>query len=322
MASRRMNLCDWHRFLCSCLLFSICQGQALMPEAPAQGAGLLQSLYSTKADPQVDSVSALQLMQSPQMFLQPTSLQMPSRTSMMQLPEQPSAQSVLSADSNLRRPSQIIPDPLLQPQQMGTVPTYAMPQMQMPSPQLWGQMPQMQMPMPYQQVQPLGLQQVQAGSWMREQAMEQQFMAMRQELQVLKEQEAKQAKDLELKSAEADVADKKVEEAERKMKDADAAAKQLQDREQKVEDQAISAVRTAKAQVSQAQKEVKQMQDELRQAQADAIQARAAQAAAEEQVAKAEMLQAAQAQSDINKDMLGALSSVKRSQAFEVGSPQ
>mmetsp|Transcript_144469 Transcript_144469/g.204356 ORF Transcript_144469/g.204356 Transcript_144469/m.204356 type:complete len:323 (+) Transcript_144469:73-1041(+) len=322
MASRRMTLCDRHRLLCSSLLFSICQGQALMPEAPAQGAGLMQSLYSTKTDPQVDSVSALQLMQAPQMFLQPTSLQIPSRTSMMQLPEQPPAQPVLSADSNLRRPSQILPDPLLQPQQMGTVPTYAMPQMQMPSPQLWGQMPQMQMPMPYQQVQPLGLQQVQAGNWMREQAMEQQFMAMRQELQELKQQEAKQAKDLELKSAEADLADKKVEEAERKMKDADAAAKQLQDREQKVEDQAISAVRTAKAQVSQAQKEVKQMQDELRQAQADAIQARAAQAAAEEQVAKAEMLQAAQAQSDINKDMLGALSSVKRSQAFEVGSPQ
>ena len=99
-------------------------------------------------------------------FLQPTSLQIPSRTSMsdtrrlvtsgiaatavqssrMQLPEQPPAQPVLSADSNLRRPSQILPDPLLQPQQMGTVPTYAMPQMQMPSPQLWGQMPQMQMP--------------------------------------------------------------------------------------------------------------------------------------------------------------------------------
>lgn len=69
----------------------------------------------------------------------------PPVSARMQLPEQPSA-SVLSADSNLRRPSQIMPDPLLQPQQMGTVPTYAMPQMQMPSPQLWGQMPQMQMP--------------------------------------------------------------------------------------------------------------------------------------------------------------------------------
>mmetsp|Transcript_13792 Transcript_13792/g.25856 ORF Transcript_13792/g.25856 Transcript_13792/m.25856 type:complete len:319 (+) Transcript_13792:97-1053(+) len=307
-----------HFLLCQAVALSTCWAQALMPEAPAVGSGLLQSLYPAKpaplADPQLDAMSALQLVQTPQMFLQPTAMSMPSPMAMMQMPS-------AMPDTNLRRTAQTM-QPMMQPMQpaMGQMPAFQPPPVQ--SPQMFGQMPQMAMP--YQQMQPMGYQQLQTGNWAQEQAaMQQQFMAMKQELQELKQQEAKQAKDLELKTAEANVADKKVEEVEKKMKDANVAAAQLQEREQKVEDQAISAVRTAKAQVSQAQKEVQQMQEELRQAQADAIQARAAQAAAEEQVAKAEMMQAAQAQTDINKDMLSALSSVKRTQpAFEVGTPQ
>ncbi|CAJ1414481.1 unnamed protein product [Effrenium voratum] len=196
-------------------------------------------------------------------FLQPTSLQVPSMSAMQMQPD------LTPSDGNLRG--------MAMPQIPALAPMYQ----------------------PYQPYQPSWLYpswQMQPQNFYRQDlVLQEQLSSMNKELQSLKQQEQKEAKDLELKATEVGVAEKHLREAEQKMKDADVAAKQLQDREQNVEDQAISAVRTAKTQVAQAQKEVKDMQDELRQAQADAIQARAAQAAAEEQVAKSEMLQAAQA---------------------------
>ncbi|CAJ1395006.1 unnamed protein product [Effrenium voratum] len=232
----------------------------------SQGTALLQSAYSTQPlmAAQFDPMAGVQMPpQQPQMFLQPTSLQVPSMSAMQMQPD------LTPSDGNLRG--------MAMPQIPALAPMYQ----------------------PYQPYQPSWLYpswQMQPQNFYRQDlVLQEQLSSMNKELQSLKQQEQKEAKDLELKATEVGVAEKHLREAEQKMKDADVAAKQLQDREQNVEDQAISAVRTAKTQVAQAQKEVKDMQDELRQAQADAIQARAAQAAAEEQVAKSEMLQAAQA---------------------------
>ncbi|CAJ1338216.1 unnamed protein product [Effrenium voratum] len=232
----------------------------------SQGTALLQSAYSTQPlmAAQFDPMTGIQMPpQQPQMFLQPTSLQVPSMSAMQMQPD------LTPSDGNLRG--------MAMPQIPALAPMYQ----------------------PYQPYQPSWLYpswQMQPQNFYRQDlVLQEQLSSMNKELQSLKQQEQKEAKDLELKATEVGVAEKHLREAEQKMKDADVAAKQLQDREQNVEDQAISAVRTAKTQVAQAQKEVKDMQDELRQAQADAIQARAAQAAAEEQVAKSEMLQAAQA---------------------------
>eukprot|EP00437_Effrenium_voratum_P004527 CAMPEP_0181437406 /NCGR_PEP_ID=MMETSP1110-20121109/21363_1 /TAXON_ID=174948 /ORGANISM="Symbiodinium sp., Strain CCMP421" /LENGTH=252 /DNA_ID=CAMNT_0023561033 /DNA_START=119 /DNA_END=877 /DNA_ORIENTATION=+ len=240
--------------------------QALMPDMRSQGTALLQSAYSTQPlmAAQFDPMTGIQMPpQQPQMFLQPTSLQVPSMSAMQMQPD------LTPSDGNLRG--------MAMPQIPALAPMYQ----------------------PYQPYQPSWLYpswQMQPQNFYRQDlVLQEQLSSMNKELQSLKQQEQKEAKDLELKATEVGVAEKHLREAEQKMKDADVAAKQLQDREQNVEDQAISAVRTAKTQVAQAQKEVKDMQDELRQAQADAIQARAAQAAAEEQVAKSEMLQAAQA---------------------------
>ncbi|CAK9113169.1 unnamed protein product [Durusdinium trenchii] len=220
----------------------------------------------------------------------------------------------MTADSQFQQPVMpMFPQQFLQPMQMPYVSALQMPDgnlrgapampmsssYQSPVSNMWPMMPAYQPSTP-------------TSFYQQEIALEQQLMSMNNQLQQLKKEEEGQTQKLQAKTAETELAEKRLQEAEQKAKDADTTAKQLQEREQKVEDEAISAVRTAKTQVSQAQTEVKQMQDELRQAQADAIQARAAQAAAEEQVAKSEMLQAAQAQTDINKDMLGALSSVRR----------
>lgn len=265
------------QLLCLAAAFVPCSAQALIPDVSA----MLQSGITKPAESPLETMQPAVPMQMPvqpmqPMFLQP-SMQMPGYVSALQMP----------MEGNLRG--------MEVPQMMPMSASYQ-------SPIQW---PAAQMPA-YQPT-------VSAASFYQQQvALQQQLLNLNKQLKQVKEQEESQASKLQAKTAEADSADKRLKEAELKLKDADAAARQLQDREQKVEDQAISAVRTAKTQVSQAQKELKEMQDELRQAQADAIQARAAQAAAEEQVAKSEMLQATQAQTDISKDMLGTLSSVRR----------
>lgn len=273
------GMASTHRFLCLAAAFVSCSSQALIPDASA----LLQSAMSKPMAVE----SPMEQMQQASVPMQPMFLQpqmQPSYVSAIQMPQ------FSMPEGNLRGPIEQVP------QMMPMSASYQ-------TPLQFAQM----MPA-YQPAVPTA-----ASFYQQQMALQQQLLNVNKQLKQLKDEEESQAQRLQAKTSEADTADKRLREAESKLKDADAAAKQLQDREQKVEDQAISAVRTAKSQVSQAQKEVKEMQDELRQAQADAIQARAAQAAAEEQVAKSEMLQATQAQTDINNNMLGTLSTVRRS---------
>ncbi|CAJ1338219.1 unnamed protein product [Effrenium voratum] len=151
--------------------FVPCMSQALMPDMRSQGTALLQSAYSTQPlmAAQFDPMTGIQMPpQQPQMFLQPTSLQVPSMSAMQMQPD------LTPSDGNLRG--------MAMPQIPALAPMYQ----------------------PYQPYQPSWLYpswQMQPQNFYRQDlVLQEQLSSMNKELQSLKQQEQKEAKDLELKA--------------------------------------------------------------------------------------------------------------------------